>query len=57
MTKNDCKKIKILFLGTPKMSAFVLENLILAGYNVIGILSQPNKEKDRKDDLLWKMKE
>ena len=23
MTKNDCKKIQILFLGTPKMSAFV----------------------------------
>ena len=34
------------------MSAYVLENLILAGYNVIGIVSQPDKEKDRKGNLL-----
>lgn len=49
----DPKKIKILFLGTSSISAYVLENLILHSYNIIGIISQTDKSRDRKGNLLF----
>lgn len=36
-------KTRILYLGTPEISAHVLRGLILAGYNVIGVVAQPDK--------------
>lgn len=45
-------KARILFLGTPKIAADVLEYLILEGYNVIGAVSQLDKEVDRKGRIL-----
>lgn len=39
---------RILYLGTPGISSFVLEGLISAGYNVVGVLAQPDKEVGRK---------
>lgn len=41
-----------MFLGTPEISANILESLILAGYNVFAIVSQQDKEKNRKGELL-----
>lgn len=49
MNKKD---VKILFLGTPEIAAFVLEGLILNNFNIIGVVSQPNKERNRKGILL-----
>lgn len=45
-------EVKILFLGTPNISAYVLEALILNKYNIIGVVSQEDKEFNRKHVLL-----
>ena len=42
------KDLKIVYLGTPKISAIVLENLIINGYNIVGIVSQVDKPQGRK---------
>lgn len=44
----DKKSIRILYLGTPKISADVLEKLIENGYNIIGVISQQDKPQGRK---------
>lgn len=41
------KKIKIVFMGTPEFSVPVLEGL-LGNYQVIGVVTQPDKEVGRK---------
>lgn len=46
------KECRIIFLGTPDIAAYVLEALINDGYNIIGIVSQEDKEKNRKGLLL-----
>lgn len=46
------EEVKILFLGTPEIAAYVLEGLILNNYNIIGVVSQPDREKNRKGMLL-----
>ena len=43
---------KILFLGTPKIAAEVLDFLVTQGFNVIGAVSQVDRETDRKGRLL-----
>lgn len=48
----DTHEIRILYLGTPEISAFVLEALINAKYNIIGVVSQQDKEQDRKHNFL-----
>ena len=42
------KEIKILFMGTPTISAYVLEEMIKDGYNIIGVVSQPDRPQGRK---------
>ncbi|MBE6133529.1 MAG: methionyl-tRNA formyltransferase [Erysipelotrichaceae bacterium] len=51
-TMNDVKQIKILFMGTPIIAASVLEKLILCGYNIVGVISQPDRPVGRKKLLL-----
>jgi len=48
----DPKKIKILWLGTPKISAIVLERLIKDGYNIVGVIAQIDKPVGRKQILM-----
>lgn len=43
--------IKVIFMGTPTFSVPVLENLIKET-NVILLVSQPDREKDRKGNIL-----
>lgn len=45
MNKKD---LRIVYLGTPEISAIVLEKLIQNGYNIVGIVSQEDKPKGRK---------
>ena len=45
------KKIKVVFMGTPTFAVPVLENLIKET-NVILVVSQPDREKDRKGNIL-----
>ena len=42
------KNKKIVFLGTPEFAACVLEGLIVENYNVIAVVSQPDKPVGRK---------
>ena len=45
------KKLKVVFMGTPTFSVPVLEKLIETT-NVILVVSQPDREKDRKGNIL-----
>ena len=45
------KNIKVIFMGTPTFAVSVLEKLI-ENTNVILVVSQPDREKDRKGNIL-----
>ena len=47
----DKKQIKIVYMGTPAISAGVLERLVEAGFNVVGVISQADKPVGRKGIL------
>lgn len=47
----ETKSCRILFMGTSEISSYVLESLILANYNVVGAISQPDKAVGRKKIL------
>lgn len=44
MNKHD---IKILYLGTPEISAKVLEKLLALNYNIVGVVTQEDKPSGR----------
>ena len=41
-------KERIVFMGTPNFAAYILEGLLKADYNIVGVVTQPNKEVGRK---------
>ena len=48
---NDGKDRRIVFMGTPTFAVSVLERLLEEGYNVVGVVSQPDKPVGRKREL------
>lgn len=42
---------RIVFLGTPEMSATFLEGLVKAGFNVVGVVTKEDKIRDRNHKL------
>lgn len=42
---------RIVFMGTPNFASYVLEGLLNASYNIVGVVSQPDKEIGRKKVL------
>jgi len=46
------ENIKILFMGTTDYAACILNKLIDNGYDVIGIVSQPDRPQGRKKELI-----
>lgn len=40
MTKDD---LRIVFLGTPEFAAYSLNKICDAGYNVVGVVTMPDK--------------
>ncbi|WP_017753678.1 methionyl-tRNA formyltransferase [Calidifontibacillus oryziterrae] len=42
---------RIVFMGTPDFSVPVLKQLIIDGYNVVGVVTQPDRPKGRKKEL------
>lgn len=44
----NAKEIRIVFMGTPQISAKVLRGLLTNGYNVIGVVAQPDRPIGRK---------
>ncbi len=47
----DKKDTRIVFMGTPEISADTLRALISAGYNIVGVIAQPDREVGRKHIL------
>lgn len=43
---------RIIFMGTPEISATVLEGIISSGYNVVGVIAQPDRPVGRKKILM-----
>lgn len=39
---------RIVFMGTPEFAAYILEGLIKSNYNIVGVVTQPDKEVGRK---------
>lgn len=44
--------MKILFMGTPEFAAGALEALIKAGYEIVAVVTQPDRPKGRSKELL-----
>ena len=44
------KNLKVVFMGTPQFAVHVLEELII-NYNVVMVVYQPDREKDRKGKI------
>ena len=42
---------RIVFMGTPKFAANILEGLLNANFNIVGVVTQPDKEFGRKKEL------
>lgn len=47
----DKNKLKVVFMGTPEISAYVLEAMINDGYQILGVVAQPDKPVGRKGQL------
>lgn len=47
MNENLFKKAPILFMGTPDFAVIQLSSLVENGYNIIGVVTQPDKPKGR----------
>ncbi|MBE5967472.1 MAG: methionyl-tRNA formyltransferase [Lachnospiraceae bacterium] len=45
--------MKILFMGTPDFAAGILEKLIESGHEIIGVVTQPDKQKGRGKALAF----
>lgn len=41
-------ELKLLFMGTPEISAYVFEKMILEGYHFVGLVAQPDHPVGRK---------
>ena len=44
----EMKDLKLLFMGTPEISAYVFEKMIEAGYHFVGLVAQPDHPVGRK---------
>ncbi|MFA6830441.1 MAG: methionyl-tRNA formyltransferase [Bacilli bacterium] len=49
MDKTNNKKI--IFLGTPDISAFLLEGMVKAGFNIVGVITKEDKVRGRNNDI------
>ncbi len=45
------KNLKVIFMGTPEISAYVLEAMINDGYNIVAVVAQPDRPVGRKGQL------
>ncbi len=43
----------IVFMGTPELSAVILRALILAGYNIQAVVTQPDRPSGRKREIVF----
>lgn len=49
MTKED---LRIIFMGTPEFAVGTLSSLVENGYNIVAVVTQPDKPVGRHQDTL-----
>jgi len=49
MDKNN---LRLVFMGTPEFSAKILAGLVNDGYNIIGVITEPDKPTGRKMEIM-----
>lgn len=42
------EQLRVLFMGTPSIAAKVLKNMLADGFNIVGVVAQPDKPVGRK---------
>ena len=47
----DKKNLRVIFMGTPEISASVFEAMILDGYQFVALIAQPDRPVGRKGEL------
>lgn len=47
----DKKELRLMFMGTPEISAYVFEAMILDGYHFIGLVAQPDRPVGRRGEM------
>ena len=45
------KNLRVIFMGTPSISAYVFEAMINDGYNFVGLIAQPDRPVGRRGEL------
>ncbi|MGB4659725.1 MAG: methionyl-tRNA formyltransferase, partial [Mobilitalea sp.] len=45
--------MRVLFMGTPDFAAAILDKIVQAGYEVIGVVTQPDKQKGRGQEMAF----
>jgi methionyl-tRNA formyltransferase len=51
VTQERKDHMKILFMGTPDFAANILDKLIESGHEIIGVVTQPDKQKGRGKEM------
>jgi methionyl-tRNA formyltransferase len=52
MSSMDKKDMRIVFMGTPEFAVESLKTLVEGGYNVVGVVTQPDKPVGRHQETL-----
>ena len=47
----DIKDLRIVYMGTPDMSARLLEHLVKMGLNIVGVVAQTDQKIGRKQQI------
>lgn len=50
-TTVEIPKIRVVFMGTPLLSATIFEALLQKNYNVVGVVTKPDRPTGRKQEL------
>lgn len=45
------EELRVVFMGTPDISAYVLKAMVEDGYHIVGVIAQPDKPVGRKGEL------
>jgi len=48
----DKTQLKVVFMGTPEIAAYVFEGMIKDGYHFVGLIAQPDKPVGRKKEIV-----
>ena len=49
---RDKKTLRIVYMGTPEFAVAALEALVDGGYNVVGVVTMPDKPVGRHGSVL-----